>query len=136
MLPRPTAITTLNLWLAINDCGDSYVSTESPSDALTELLNENACQTARVVKLTLSIPTPKIPEARVDIPAVDARTAGVDGELSRWTGRFWPILTSFLGGYCVRETIRLIQEIRAYRRAQSFKTNRRSDRTRAAVTRR
>jgi hypothetical protein len=53
------------------DCGDSCVSTESPSDALTELINENACQTARVVKITLNIPTPKIPEAKVDIPEPD-----------------------------------------------------------------
>jgi hypothetical protein len=56
------AVTTIRLWLAINDCGDSCVSTESPSDALTELINENACETARVVKITLNIPTPKSPK--------------------------------------------------------------------------
>jgi len=31
----------------------------------------------------------------------------------------WLILSCFLAGYCMGETIRLIQEIRAYRRATS-----------------
>jgi hypothetical protein len=34
--------------------------------------------------------------------------------------QFWLILSSFLSGYCVGETIRLIQEISAYRRAKTL----------------
>ena len=84
-----TGITAIRLWLAVNDCGDSYVSTESPSDALTGLINDNACQTARVVQLNVNIPTPKISQARIDVPQADTgalvsmiSSGGVSDELS------------------------------------------------------
>jgi hypothetical protein len=60
------------IWLAVDDNSNSYISTESATDAISELIRENESEAARVVKITVNVPLPVVHETEVTVTATDA----------------------------------------------------------------
>jgi hypothetical protein len=56
-----------NIWLAVNEDGESAVSMEGASDAREALIDESGGATIRTVKLAVTMALPEVSEADVDV---------------------------------------------------------------------
>lgn len=66
-----TEPTTIAMYLAVNENGDSRMSWDSPSDAIDELRDNDGFEAARVVeiKVTLDLPVLETVNVAVTVPA-------------------------------------------------------------------
>lgn len=69
---------SIDLFLAINQDGEFFVSTEDAGQAVTELESNYVNEAVRTLKLTLTIDLPTIEEIPVAVPAEQKAPAQVD----------------------------------------------------------
>jgi len=72
--PMPDII-TIEIWLAVNEDGNFHLCTDSASDALNELVSEYSSEAARVIKLTVNVPRPTVPDVKVAVPEIAGEPA-------------------------------------------------------------
>lgn len=71
--------TTIEIYLAVNQDGDHYISTDSTDDAISELLSNYSCAAIRNVTITVNMDLPKTEtvSVAVTVPALTPAPAEV-----------------------------------------------------------
>jgi hypothetical protein len=67
-----------NIWLAVNEDGDSAVSMEGASDAREALVDESGGATIRTVKLAVTMALPEVTDADVEVADEAGETQQVE----------------------------------------------------------
>lgn len=65
-----TEPTTIKIWLAVNQDGDFYASSDGPDDATSELLSNYNCEAIRniAIAVTVDLPTAETVAVAVTVP--------------------------------------------------------------------
>jgi hypothetical protein len=67
-----------NVWLAVNEDGDSAVSTDGASDAREKLVDDHGGAAVRTVKLAVTMALPEVAEATVEVEDEAGETQQVE----------------------------------------------------------
>jgi hypothetical protein len=67
-----------NIWLAVNEDGESAVSMDGASDAREALVEEYGGATIRTVKLEVTMALPDVTDVDVEVPAEAGETRQVE----------------------------------------------------------
>jgi hypothetical protein len=67
-----------NIWLAVNEDGESAVSMDGASDAREALVDESGGAAIRTVKLAVTMALPEVTEVDVEVPDEAGETQQVE----------------------------------------------------------
>ena len=63
--------TTVQFWIAVDEAGNHYISSDSAADALSELQGAENCEAIRTFEMNVVVPLPKIIAVKAVVPETD-----------------------------------------------------------------